>query len=462
MSMISKKDRLEITNSWLLNSKEYSEYKKCYEDLKLYIENAVESHLTKEQRSAWDNVRSDMDLEDSAKTQEFYIDLDFLLGISKKSRGDLTTILENGRWNKALDTQVEVFSGGVDFNNGCVKIEEDLPFMFRPYAVDAEKIKASYPEFYEGLCERAGNYVELLKKINRKLEKIFDLLTCNTTLELISKNLRPSSSVSEIDLLSKDEKDAGLLGTLITGADRNLLMNFYCAIDHSRYTEFLDSVSESHLSKIGSEIKKLWNEYVVSTCPVLGELLKVSPSLCSTSPIFTYCPTLILGEKFRDFLDRQLGRPVSRANVIAYGTIRIKYSDGDGLVVKKASRWSMSTRSGFEDWVIRNKTNNDLNELRKLTVDFYKAYQDLLNNKVLYLDYRKDYIILRDRKGVVRKVKTYKDLLDIDESAFDEVCKENGWTVNKKVSIISNIPPCDSKREELITLCTERIKDWVN
>lgn len=459
MSMISEKDRLEITNSWLQNSSEYDEYRKCYDDLKLFIENAVESRLTKEQRLAWDNVRSDMDLEDSARTQEFYLDLDFLLGISKKSRSDLTTILENGRKDKVLDTQVKVFSG-VDFNNGCVKIKEDLPFMFRPYAVDAKKIKTSYPEFYEGLCERAGNYVESLKKINRKLEKIFDLLTCNTTLELISKNLRPSSSISEIDLLSKDEKDAELLGTLITGADRNLLMNYYCAIDHSRYTEFLDSVNESHLSKIGSEIKKLWNEYVVDTCPVLGKLYKMSPSLCTTSLIFTYCPTLILGEKFRDFLDKQLGIPVSRANVIAYGTIRIRYSDGDGLVLKKASRWS--TRSGFEDWIIRNKTNKDLNKLRKSTVDFYKAYQDLLNNKVLYLDYRKDYIILRDRKGVVRKVKTYNDLLGIDELAFDEVCKENGWAVNKKVSTINNIPPCDSKREELITLCTERIKDWVN
>lgn len=56
MSMISKKDRLEITNSWLLNSSEYEDYKKCRDDLKLYIENAVESHLTKEQRLAWDEV----------------------------------------------------------------------------------------------------------------------------------------------------------------------------------------------------------------------------------------------------------------------------------------------------------------------------------------------------------------------------------------------------------------------
>lgn len=122
----------------------------------------------------------------------------------------------------------------------------------------------------------------------------------------------------------------------------------------------------------------------------------------------------------------------------------------------------MSTRSGFEDWIIRNKTDKDLNELRKLTVDFYKAYQDLLNDKVLYLDYRKDYIILRDRKGVVRKVKTYNDLLDIDEAAFDMICNENGWTVNKKVSTVSNIPLCESRREELIALCTERIKDWIN
>lgn len=82
--MISEKDRLEITNSWLLNSSEYENYKKCYEDLKLYVENAVESNLTEKQRLALDEVRSDMDLEDIAKTQEFYLDLEFLSGISKK------------------------------------------------------------------------------------------------------------------------------------------------------------------------------------------------------------------------------------------------------------------------------------------------------------------------------------------------------------------------------------------
>lgn len=188
MSMISEKDRLEITNSWLLNSSEYRNYKKYYEDLKLYVENAVESNLTEEQRLAWDEVRSDMDLEDIAKSQEFYLDLEFLSGISKKSIGNLTTILVNGRRDKTLDYQAQVFSI-VSFNNGCVKIKEDLPFMFRPYAIDADKIKASYPEFFEGLCKKAGHYVESLKKINRKLEKIFDLLTCNTTLELISKTV---------------------------------------------------------------------------------------------------------------------------------------------------------------------------------------------------------------------------------------------------------------------------------
>ena len=142
-----------------MNSSEYKEYRKCYEDLKLYIENAVESNLTKEQRLAWDEVRSDMDLEDLAKTQEFYLDLEFLSGISKKSRGDLTTILVNGRKDKSLDTQAQVFSS-VDFNNGCVKIKEDLPFMFRPYAIDADKIKASYPEFYKGLCKRACRFTQ--------------------------------------------------------------------------------------------------------------------------------------------------------------------------------------------------------------------------------------------------------------------------------------------------------------
>lgn len=227
MSMISKKDRLEITNSWLLSSSEYENYKKCREDLKLYIEDAVESHLTKEQRSAWDEVSSNMDLIGLAKTQECYLDFDFLLGVSKKSRPNLTTILENGRRDRILDYQAQVFSG-VDFKNGGIKIEEDLPFMFRPYAIDADKIKASYPEFYEGLCKRAGNYIESLKNINRKLEKIFDLLTSNTTLELASKNLKPSSSVSELEsLLSKDEKDAELLSSSISQPDLYTLGNYY-------------------------------------------------------------------------------------------------------------------------------------------------------------------------------------------------------------------------------------------
>lgn len=90
--MISKEDRLKITDSWLLNSSEYKQYKECYRDLKIYIENAVESNLTKEQRSAWNKVRLDMDLKDLAKIQEYYIDIEFLSGISKKSMGDLTTI----------------------------------------------------------------------------------------------------------------------------------------------------------------------------------------------------------------------------------------------------------------------------------------------------------------------------------------------------------------------------------
>lgn len=458
--MISEKDRLEITNSWLLNSSEYDEYRKSYDDLKQFVENAVESHLTKEQRLAWDNVRSDKDLEDLAKTQEFYLDLEFLSGISKKSRGDLTTILVNGRKDKSLDTQAQVFSS-VDFNNGCVKIKEDLPFMFRPYAIDADKIKASYPEFHEGLCKRAGNYIESLKNINRKLEKIFDLLTSNTTLELISKNLKPSSSISEIEsLLSKDEKDAELLGTHFTRADKNSLRDFYCVNDNKRYTEFLESVRESHLSKIGDEIKKLWNEYIVDTCPALGELYKTSPSLCSTSRIITYYPTQMLGKTFRDFLHKLMGKPLSRAYIVSYDSIKVKYSEDDGLVVKKDPMWSR--HSCFGDWIIKNKTDNDLESLRELTVDYYKEYQKILDNSVLYQGWGKESIILRDKEGKSREVKTYKDLLDIDEATFDMICNENGWTVNKKVSIVGNIPLCDSKREELITLCTERIKDWVN
>lgn len=458
--MISEKDRLEITNSWLLNSSEYDEYRKSYDDLKQFVENAVESHLTKEQRLAWDNVRSDKDLEDLAKTQEFYLDLEFLSGISKKSRGDLTTILVNGRKDKSLDTQAQVFSS-VDFNNGCVKIKEDLPFMFRPYAIDADKIKASYPEFYKGLCKRAGNYVESLKRVNRKLEKIFDLLTCNTTLELISKNLKPSSSISEMEsLLSKDEKDAELLGTHFTRADKNSLRDFYCVNDNKRYTEFLESVRESHLSKIGDEIKKLWNEYIVDTCPALGELYKTSPSLCSTSRIITYYPTQMLGKTFRDFLHKLMGKPLSRAYIVSYDSIKVKYSEDDGLVVKKDPMWSR--HSCFGDWIIKNKTDNDLESLRELTVDYYKEYQKILDNRILYQGWGKESIILRDKEGKSREVKTYKDLLDIDEATFDMICNENGWTVNKKVSIVGNIPLCDSKREELITLCTERIKDWIN
>ena len=85
-----------------------------------------------------------------------------------------------------------------------------------------------------------------------------------------------------------------------------------------------------------------------------------------------------------------------------------------------------------------------------------------LDNGVLYQGWRKGCIILRDKEGKSREVKTYKDLLDIDEATFDMVCNENGWTVNKKVSTVGNIPLCDSRREELIALCTERIKDWVN
>ena len=460
MSMISKKDRLEITNSWLLSSSEYEDYKKCRDDLKLYIEDAVESHLTKEQRLAWDEVSSNMDLIGLAKTQECYLDFDFLLGVSKKSRPNLTTIIENGRRDRILDYQAQVFSG-VDFKNGGIKIEEGLPFMFRPYAIDADKIKASYPEFYEGLCERAGNYIESLKKINRKLEKIFDLLTCNTTLELTSKNLKPSSSVSELEsLLSKDEKDAELLGTPFTRADKNSLRDFYCVNDNKRYTEFLESVHESHISKIGDEIKKLWNEYVVDTCPALGELYKASPSLCSTSQIITYYPTQMLGKTFRDFLHKQIGKPLSRAYIVSYDAIRVKYSEDDGLVVKKDPMWSR--HSGFGDWIIKNKTDNDLESLRELTIDYYKEYQKILDNNVLYQGWGKESIILRDKEGKSREVKTYKDLLDLDEATFDMVCNENGWAVNKKVSTVGNIPLCDSKREELITLCTERIKDWVN
>lgn len=460
MSMISEKDRLEITNSWLLNSSEYENYKKCYEDLKLYIEDAVESNLTKEQRLAWEEVRSDMDIEDLAKTQEFYLDLEFLSGISKKSRGNLTTILKNDRRDKTLNYQAKVFSI-VNFDNGCVKIKEDLPFMFRPYAIDADKIKASYPDFYEGLCKRAGNYVESLKKVNKKLEKIFDLLTCNTTLELLSKNLRPSSSISEIEsLLSKDEKDAELLGTYLTRADKNSLKDFYCVNDNKMYTKFLESVHESHISKIGDEIKKLWNEYILYTCPALGELYKTSPSLCSTSRIITYYPTQILGKTFRDFLHKLMGKPLSRAYIVSYDNIKVKYSEDDGLVVKKDPMWSR--HSCFGDWIIKNKTDNDLESLRELTVDYYKEYQKILDNSVLYQGWGKESIILRDKEGKSREVKTYKELLDIDEATFDMICNENSWSVDRKVSTVGSIPPCNSRREELITLCTERIKDWVN
>lgn len=121
-----------------------------------------------------------------------------------------------------------------------------------------------------------------------------------------------------------------------------------------------------------------------------------------------------------------------------------------------------SRHSGFGDWIINNKTDNDLEILRELTIDYYKEYQKILDNSVLYQGWGKESIILRDKEGKSREVKTYKDLLDIDESTFDMICNENGWTVNKKVSTVGNIPLCDSKREELITLCTERIKDWVN
>lgn len=332
--------------------------------------------------------------------------------------------------------------------------------MFRPYAIDADKIKSSYPEFYKGLCERAGNYVESLKKINRKLEKIFDLLTCNTTLELVSKNLRPSSSVSEIEsLLSKDEKDAELLGTLFTMADKNSLRNFYYVSDSRRHAEFIKSVRESYISKISNEIKKLWDEYIVDICPALGELYKTSPSLCSISPTFTYRPAQILGKDFRDFLRKQMGKPLARAYIVSYDTIIIKYDGGDGLV-KKASR--CPKHSCFEDWIIKNKTDNDLESLRELTVDYYKAYQKILDNSVLFLKCKEDCITLRDEEGTIRNVKTYKDLLDVDEAAFDMICNENSWTVNKKVSTVGNILPCDNKQEELITLCTEKIKEWVN
>lgn len=348
MSMISKKDRLEITNSWLLNSSEYKNYRKCYEDLKLYIENAVESNLTKEQRLAWDEVRSETDLEDLAKTQECYIDFDFLLGVSKKSRPDLTTILENGRRDKILDYQAQVFSG-VDFNNGCVKIEEDLPFMFRPYAIDADKIKADYPEFYKGLCKRAGNFVESLKEINRGLEKIFDLLTCNTTLELVSKNLRPSSSISEIEsLLRKDEKDAELLCSSISQQDLYTLDNYYEVLFGHRSDKFHEDVRKGCLNKIASEIKKLWNEYIVDTCPAIGELFKKAPHLCKTLKICAYYPKQVLGSEFSKYIDEQMDKPISSIAALGYISIGVRYNAEEGPIVKSTSK---STYLEFIDWL---------------------------------------------------------------------------------------------------------------
>ena len=459
MSMISKKDRLEITNSWLLNSSEYSEYKKCRDDLKLYIENAVESHLTKEQKLAWDEVSSNMDLIGLAKTQEYYIDFDFLLGISGKSRPNLTTILENGRRDKILDYQAQVFSG-VDFKNGGIKIEEDLPFMFRPYAVDADKIKASYPEFYEGLRERAGNYIESLEKINGKLEKIFDLLTSNTTLELVSKNLGPSSNVSELEsLLSKDEKETELLCTSISQPDLYTLGNYYEVLFKNRSDEFHEDVRKGCMSKIECEIKKLWNEYIIDTCPAIGELFKKAPHLCKTSTLIAYYPRQVLGSEFGKYLDEQMDKPISSIAALGYISIGVQYSAEEGPIIKSTTK---ATYIEFIDWLRKNKTAGDLEGLRSATFEYYKKYQEMLDNTILCLDRSRDRIILRDGEGTVQNVKTYKDLLDVDEAAFNMICNENSWTVNKKVSTVGNIPPCNSKREELITLCTERIKDWIN
>jgi hypothetical protein len=457
--MISKKDRLEITNSWLLNSSEYSEYKKCRDDLKLYIENAVESHLTKEQKLAWDEVSSNMDLIGLAKTQEYYIDFDFLLGISGKSRPNLTTILENGRRDKILDYQAQVFSG-VDFKNGGIKIEEDLPFMFRPYAVDADKIKASYPEFYEGLRERAGNYIESLEKINGKLEKIFDLLTSNTTLELVSKNLGPSSNVSELEsLLSKDEKETELLCTSISQPDLYTLGNYYEVLFKNRSDEFHEDVRKGCMSKIECEIKKLWNEYIIDTCPAIGELFKKAPHLCKTSTLIAYYPRQVLGSEFGKYLDEQMDKPISSIAALGYISIGVQYSAEEGPIIKSTTK---ATYIEFIDWLRKNKTAGDLEGLRSATFEYYKKYQEMLDNTILCLDRSRDRIILRDGEGTVQNVKTYKDLLDVDEAAFNMICNENSWTVNKKVSTVGNIPPCNSKREELITLCTERIKDWIN
>lgn len=459
MSMISKKDRLEITNSWLLSSSEYENYKKCREDLKLYIENAVKSHLTKEQRLAWDEVSSDMDLIGLAKTQECYIDFDFLLGVSKKSHPNLTTILENGRRDKILDYQAQVFSG-VDFKNGGIKIEEDLPFMFRPYAIDADKIKASYPEFYEGLCKRAGNYIESLKNINRKLEKIFDLLTSNTTLELTSKNLKPSSSVSELEsLLSKDEKDAELLSTSISQPDLFTLGNYYEVLFKKESDKFHEDVRKGCLGKIGNEIKKLWNEYIIDTCPAIGELFKKAPHLCKTLDICAYYPRQVLGSEFGKYLDEQMDKPISSIAALGYISIGVRYNADEGPIIKSTSK---ATYLEFIDWLGKNKTTSDLEDLRRYTLEYYKKYQEMLDNTILCLDRSRDHIILRDKEGTVQNVKTYKDLLDVDEDVFNMICNENSWSVDRKVSTVGSIPPCNSRREELITLCTERIKDWVN
>ena len=460
--MISKKDRLEITSSWLLNSSEYKEYKKCYEDLKLFIENAVDSNLTKEQRSAWNKVRSSTDLEDLAKTQESYLDFEFLSGISKKSGGDLTTIFVNCRRDKILDTQVEVFIDNIDFDNGSIRLKEGLPFMFSPYVIDFNKIETSYPDFYKGLCEKAGNFVESLKNINGKLEKVFDLLTCNTTLELVSKNLKPSSNVSELEsLLSKEDKNAELLCMYINREDAYDLENYYESLFQDNFNKFLKDARKSHLGKICSEIKKLWNEYIVDTCPVLGELFKVSPNLCKTITYIGYYPgqIQILGSKFDKYLEEQLEKPISRIAALGYISIGVHYGAEEGPIIKDTLK--TTTNEEFIDWLWKNKTTSDLKNLRELTLDYYKDYQKMLDSLVLFLDRDSECITLRDKKGAVQEIRTYKELLDIDKDAFDLVCENNNWVIDTNTKFIVR-QKTDKDRRKLITKCIEKVNDWIS
>ena len=217
--------------------------------------------------------------------------------------------------------------------------------------------------------------------------------------------------------------------------------------------KFHEDVRKGCLGKIGSEIKKLWNEYIIDTCPAIGELFKKAPHLCKTLKI------CVLGSEFGKYLDEQMDKPISRIAALGYISIGVRYNADEGPIIKSTSK---ATYLEFIDWLGKNKTAGDLEDLRRYTLEYYKKYQEMLDNTILCLDRGRDHIILRDKEGTVQNVKTYKDLLDVDEAAFNMICNENGWTVNKKVSTVGNIPLCDSKREELITLCTERIKDWVN